>query len=137
MAKGARNGGTREAAGPWSVEEYLTASGENLVLGFFKGLTGEHKAEAIALLKLVRERGNRLGMPHSEALGKGLFELRGKQGVRIYYTFRPGRRVVLLDGMIKKRGSIPPKVLARIRGLVAEVKGTNAKTTDAPGQSGA
>ncbi len=127
MGKGERKWEAREGVEPWSVEEYLTASGENLVLGFLKGLTGDHKAEAIALLRLVRERGNKLGMPHSEALGKGLFELRGKQGVRIYYTFRPGRRVVLLDGMIKKRGSIPPKVLARMRGLGAEVRGTDAK----------
>ena len=30
--------------------------------------------------------------------------------------FLPGRRVVLLDGEIKKRDDIPPKALKRVRG---------------------
>jgi hypothetical protein len=65
-------------------------------------------------------------MPHSKALGKGLFELRGQQ-VRLFYVFRPGRRIVLLDGLVKKRGDIPPDAVARLRGLGAEVKAREAK----------
>jgi len=30
--------------------------------------------------------------------------------------FLPGRRIVLLDGEIKKRDTIPPKTLKRMRG---------------------
>ena len=48
--------------------------------------------EANALIRLLGVRGNRLGEPRSKSLGDGLFELRGKT-VRIFYTFRPGRRI--------------------------------------------
>jgi len=59
--------------------------------------------------------------PHSRSLGEGLNELRGKQ-VRIFYVFRPQRRIVLLDGMVKKRDDIPAAVLKRLRQLQREVK---------------
>ena len=98
----------------WTIAEYVTARGENLVLEFLSRQSGRVKAEAIALLKLLKERGNLLGMPHSRALGEGLFELRGTQ-VRIFYMFRPGRRIALLDGMIKKQDRIPARVLDRLR----------------------
>ena len=32
-----------------------------------------------------------------------------------FNTFRPGRRIVVLDGMVKKRQDIPADVLARVR----------------------
>jgi hypothetical protein len=61
-------------------------------------------------------------------LGNGLFELRGKQ-VRLFYVFVPGRLIVLLDGEVKKRNDIPPRTLARIRGLQAEVARCGAAPT--------
>ena len=76
--------------------------------------------EAAALIKLVRERGNTLREPRSKSLGDGLFELRGKS-VRIFYIFRPDRRVVLLDGIVKKRAAIPRDVIERLRRLQKEV----------------
>ena len=83
-----------------------------------QGLTGDAKTEAIAALKLVAERGNTLREPVSKALSEGLFELRGRtSGVRIFYTFKPGRVIVLLDGVIKKRGDIPARELERMRRL--------------------
>ena len=53
-------------------------------------------------------------MPHSKPLGAGLFELREGR-VRLFYMFRPGRRIVLLEGLIKKRADIPSAVLKRVR----------------------
>jgi hypothetical protein len=35
--------------------------------------------------------------------------------VRLFYAFRPGRRIVLLDGMVKRRQEIPPGILKRVR----------------------
>ena len=72
--------------------------------------------EARALIDLLADRGNQLRPPRSKPLGDGLFEMRGQQ-VRIFYTFRPGRRIVLLDAMVKKRDDIPSDVLAQVRGL--------------------
>jgi hypothetical protein len=77
--------------------------------------------EARALIDLLAVRGNQLSPPRSKPLGGGLFEMRGRQ-VRIFYTFRPGRRIVLLDAMVKKRDDIPPEVLARVRGLNNQVR---------------
>ena len=87
---------------PWKVEEHGSR------LSDFIGSITDDRAfdEAVALIKLLGERGNLLRWPRSEALGSGLFELRGKQ-VRIFYVFRPGRRVVLLDGIIKRTTSFP------------------------------
>jgi hypothetical protein len=61
----------------------------------------------------------------------GLFELRGHQ-VRIFYMFLPGRRVVLLDGMIKKQDEIPPEVLKRVRGYRAAVEAEQEKLAQGP-----
>jgi len=70
---------------------------------------------------LLADRGNQLRPPRSKPLGDGLFEMRGQQ-VRIFYTFRPARRIVLLDAMVKKRDNIPSDVLARVRGLNKQVR---------------
>jgi hypothetical protein len=79
--------------------------------------TDEHNlADAVALLELLEVRGNALRPPRSESLGGGLFELRAHpRPVRIFYIFRPGHRIVVLDGIVKKRGKIPGDVLARLR----------------------
>jgi hypothetical protein len=55
----------------------------------------------------------------------GLFELRGHQ-VRIFYMFRPGRRIVLLDGIIKKQDAIPRDVVKRMRRYMHEVEAAEA-----------
>ena len=103
------------AYGPWVIDVFRTEQGEALVQAFVEGLTGRDRDEAFALVKLLEEQGNDLRRPQSGILGGGLFELRGKQ-VRIFFMFLPGRRVMLLDGEIKKRDDIPPKTLKRVRG---------------------
>ena len=94
--------------------------------GLPQGAGRDHRAEAIALLKLLYERRDALGMPHAKPLGKGLHELRGQQ-VRIFYTFHPGKRIILLDGMVKKRDDIPADIMARVRGYLAEVQAERGK----------
>ena len=59
-------------------------------------------------------------MPHSRAMGSGLYELRiaHQEGpFRIVYCFRPGRRIVLLHAFVKKteRTSKSDLDLARAR----------------------
>lgn len=121
-----REGGGQGDPASWAIEEYVTPGGRNLARRFVDGLSGRNREEAFALLTLLAERGNTVGLPHSKALGGGLLELRGRQ-VRLFYTFRPGRRITLLDGMIKKRGDLPAEMVDRLRGLVAQVEGMGAK----------
>ena len=81
----------------WKIEQHRDA-----VQKLFKELTDPRDhADAAALLEWLRIRGNQLREPQSKSLGEGLFELRGKQ-VRIFYVFRPGRRAVVLGGIVKK-----------------------------------
>lgn len=91
---------------PWRLESFRTDSGELPSETFLNALTGRNQSEAIALLLLLKERGNELRGDHSRLVRPGLFELRGHQ-VRIFYVFRPGRRIVLLGGVIKQQDEIP------------------------------
>ena len=109
-----------EQAG-WTIDDHTTVSGESPVRIFLSGLQDRDKVEAFALIQLLSERGNTLRLPHSRSLGEGLNELRGKQ-VRIFYVFRPQKRIVLLDGIVKKRDDIPTTVLKSLRQLQREVK---------------
>jgi hypothetical protein len=106
--------------GQWRVEAYRTAAGESLTRTFMGSLNDRNRADAAALIKLVEERGNLLREPHSKQVEGALYELRRSQ-VRIFFTFRPGRRVVLLDGIVKKRDRIPVDVLKRVRALLADL----------------
>ena len=106
--------------GDWKVDAYATPGGEKPALAFIQALEGRDKVEAIALVKLLEEQGNRLRRPQSGALGDGLFELRGKQ-VRLFYAFLPGRVAMLLDGEIKKRDDIPARTFERVRRLQADL----------------
>jgi hypothetical protein len=105
----------------WTIEDYRTPTGQSRLRQFLDGLENQQdRREAASLIKVLQMRGNLLREPLSEALGEGLFELRGDQ-VRIFYTFRPGRRIVLLDGLIKKRGKVPPAILRRMRAMQKQI----------------
>jgi len=112
---------SREQAGAWTVGEFVMDSGHCPIRQFLAGLTGRHDQEALALLAALREFGAALRPPRSKLVETGLFELRGHQ-VRMFYMFRPGRRIVLLDGIIKKQDEIPRDVLKRVRRYMKEVE---------------
>jgi len=66
-----------------------------------------------------------LGMPHTKAMGDGLFELRLKAGegiVRIFYWTRIGRRIVMLHHFIKKTEKTPAKELLIARTRMKEIE---------------
>ncbi len=104
----------------WRVEAYTTPKGKSLMRTFIAGLGDRERTDATAVIKLVEERGNLLREPHSKLVEPGIFEPRRYQ-VRIFYVFRPGRRIVLLDGMVKKQDKIPEQVLLRIRAIVKDL----------------
>jgi len=57
------------------------------------------------LAKRIEVYGPNLGMPHTRALGGGLFEIRAKssEGIaRVFYCCMVGRRVVMLHSFVKK-----------------------------------
>jgi hypothetical protein len=47
--------------------------------------------------------------------------------VRIFYVFRPGRRIVLLDAIVKKQNKIPAEALDRVRGYRQDLEAREAQ----------
>lgn len=66
-----------------------------------------------------------LGMPHTRAMGKGLFELRlkAKEGIgRVFFCTRAGRRILMLHAFLKKSAKTPAKELKVARQRMKEVQ---------------
>lgn len=97
----------------WNIETYETGSGEKIVDEFIKKQRPQAKAKIAHIVKLLKQYGNKLGLPHSKALGSGLYELRirGKEELRIIYCFVPQKTIYLLHGFKKQTQQIPLKEL--------------------------
>lgn len=77
------------------------------------------------VLEMLQDMGPDLGMPHSRALGSGLFELRvkGRDGIgRTFYCYVTGRRVVILHAFLKKTQATPERHLALAKSRMKELK---------------
>jgi len=107
--------------GGWQVEEYARSGDDVPIRAFLAGLEGRDANQAAALLLKLAARGNQLRPPDSQQVDENLFELRGHQ-VRIFYMFLPGRRIVLLAGIIKKQDRIPRRDLDRVRAYQADAR---------------
>jgi len=82
-------------------------------------------ANCARLVELLMEFGPDLRMPHSRALGGGLFELRprGREGIgRALYCYLVGERVVVLHAFVKRTEATPEKDLRLARRRVREVR---------------
>ncbi len=81
-------------------------------------------ADFAHLVELLIDHGPNLRLPHSRAMGNGLFELRprGRSGTgRAFYCFLIGRRVVVLHAFIKKSQQTPDKELRIARKRMQEI----------------
>ena len=86
-------------------------------------------ARYIHLTDRMVEYGPDLGMPHTRAMGAGLFELRLKSGAgigRVFYCTLVGRRIVMLHQFVKKTEKTPPKELSIARRRMKERKDADA-----------
>jgi phage-related protein len=82
-------------------------------------------ARFIRYAEQMEQSGPDLGMPHTRAMGDGLFELRLKaaEGIsRIFYCTSVGRRIVVLHHFIKKTDKTPRKELAIAHSRMKEVR---------------
>ena len=82
-------------------------------------------ADYARLLELLMEFGPNLRMPHSRAIGDGLFELRprGREGIgRAFYSFIVRRRIVILHAFVKKTQETPEQELLIARRRLKEVR---------------
>ena len=82
-------------------------------------------ADYARIVELLMEFGPNLRMPHSRAMGGGLFELRprGREGIgRVFYCFVIGRRVVILHAFVKKTLDTPEQELKIAKKRMKEVR---------------
>jgi phage-related protein len=82
-------------------------------------------ADYARLVELLMEYGTDLRLPHSRAIGSGLFELRprGRSGIgRAFYCFMIGQRVVILHAFIKKTQETPDRELKTARKRLKDLK---------------
>jgi len=82
-------------------------------------------ADYARIVELLMTFGPSLRMPHSRALGGGLFELRARsrEGIgRAFYCFIVGQRVVMLHACVKKTQDTPEQELRIARKRMKEVR---------------
>jgi phage-related protein len=81
-------------------------------------------ADYARLVELLVEYGPNLRLPHSRALGEGLFGLRprGRSGIgRAFYCFLVGKRIVVVHAFVKKTQQTPDKELKLARKRAKEL----------------
>lgn len=83
------------------------------------------QARYIGLAQRMVEYGPHLGLPHTEAFGSGLFELRlkGAEGIaRVLFCTMVKQEIVMLHSFIKKTQKTPQKELNIARLRMKELK---------------
>jgi phage-related protein len=104
---------------PWTIDYYsedVRLEIEALPVGI--------RASYARLTELLEEFGLELRMPHSRAMGSGLFELRprGREGIaRVFYCTKVGRKIIILHSFIKKTNVTPKRELDIARRRQREV----------------
>jgi len=82
-------------------------------------------ARFIRYAERMEIHGPDLGMPHTRAMGDGLFELRlkGPEGIaRVFYCTLSRRRIMMLHHFVKKTQKTPAKEIDIARKRMREVK---------------
>jgi phage-related protein len=83
------------------------------------------QARYIALTDRMIEYGPNLGLPHTDAFGGGLFELRlkGAEGIaRVFFCTMVEQEIVMLHSFMKKTQKTPEKELKLAKKRMKELK---------------
>ncbi len=83
------------------------------------------QARYIGLTQRMLEYGPNLGLPHTDAFGGGLFELRlkGVEGIaRVFFCTMVEQEIVMLHSFIKKAQKTPLKELKLAKQRMKELK---------------
>lgn len=83
------------------------------------------QAAFFRLVDTMKVAGPNLGMPHTKAMGDGLFEMRlkGSEGIgRVFYCTIVDQRIVILHSFTKKSQRTPKRELDKARQRQKEVR---------------
>ena len=103
----------------WRIS-YFNADVEQTILDLPEGLLARY----LRLTDLMLEFGSNLGMPHTRAIEKGLFELRikAKEGIsRVFFCTVIDKEIVMLHVIVKKSQKTPKKDIETARRRMKEV----------------
>ncbi len=109
----------------WTIE-YYNQHVQDWIAAMPRGIGAAYAQ----LTSLLTDFGIDLHLPHSRAMGDGLFELRpkGKEGIaRVFYCTLVGKKIVILHGLIKKTQETPRKELTIAIRRMKEVKNEQRK----------
>ena len=98
----------------FEIEFYSSEDGMEPVAEFLDSLDSKMSAKLVGLMEILEEKGTELRMPYSEHLEDGIFELRCKQGsniTRVMYFFYVGKKIVAMNGFVKRTQKTPAKEL--------------------------
>jgi phage-related protein len=101
------------------VEFYRDRRGRVPAREFLDSLNTQERAEALRVLRLLREYGIHLGMPHARPIA-GVWELRSGPN-RFFYVALRGRRFVVLHGYRKRSQTAPVSEIETARRRWAEL----------------
>ncbi|NQU63296.1 MAG: type II toxin-antitoxin system RelE/ParE family toxin [SAR324 cluster bacterium] len=82
-------------------------------------------ADLLHIFEMIEEFGPDIGKPHTQPMGKRLFEIRakGKEGIgRSLFCYLNGKEVVILHSFIKKTQKTPEKDLDLAKRRMKELK---------------
>jgi len=111
----------------WTIT-YYSDSVQEEILAMPVGFLGRY----LRYTDNMEAYGPDLGMPHTRAMGDGLYELRLKaaEGIaRVLYCTIVGRKIVMLHQFIKKTDKTPPRELETARRRMKEFKNAHSQRT--------
>jgi phage-related protein len=104
----------------WSITYYNEGVSKE-VLSMSAGIVADY----VRLTDAMALHGADLRMPHSKAMGSGLFELRpkGPEGIgRVFYCTQVGKSIVVLHSFVKKTQETPDAELRLARKRLKDVQ---------------
>jgi phage-related protein len=105
---------------PWQVGFYQDHRGQSPVLDFINDLPARDRARIDMVIRLLKEFGTDLGMPHARSLHDRIWELR-PGGIRLLYFTFINHQFIILHGFRKTTSRIPEREIDTARRRMNEI----------------
>ena len=92
---------------------------------FIDTLPDKAQARVSRIMNLLENDGPDVGMPYSEYLQDGIFQIRVNQNslfVRVLYFFFDGKKIVFTNGFLKKTNKTPTNEIEKAKKYRADYK---------------
>ncbi len=92
----------------WRIEFFTTSSGRSPVVDYIDSLPSDERAQVRNALRLLREFGTQLTMPHVRQIQGRLWELRPGPN-RLLYFADVGHTLIIVHAFHKQTGKTPKR----------------------------